>query len=511
MNASNPMFSRFIANVATMRRRVLDLISGGTTPARDLYKECGYSENPSATDLLDMFQRELGGRVVDVVPTEAWRLGCELRETEDEDLTDFESAWNKLEKKHNLWHFLERGDVMSGVGSMGVLLLGFDDGKPLDQPVEGVEEFEYSDTAPSQERKLLFIRVFDETLATISEFETDEQNPRYGMPKLYELTFDAISPTASHVGPGRESQKKQVHWTRVVHLADNRTTSELFGLPRQYPVWNRLWDIRKIMGGSGEGYWQASTPGLSLETHPSQLASDVEIDMDATKEQMAEYVDGLRRFLVLDQMSAKTLAPNIPAPDAFVKAHIQLMCATLKVPYRVFVGSEAASMASTQDLTTWYGRMNGRNLHYTGPLVVKPFVRRLIAAGVLPVPMGDDGGSLGEFDVVFEDLNAPKRADRIEMAARMTEALARYVQAGVESVMPLQEYLTKVFDYTDDEAASLVEAAEERIAEIEEEQAALEEAVQAELDAQQASQPPAPPQTTRTPPSSSPGATTRPR
>jgi hypothetical protein len=178
-----------------------------------------------------------------------WSVSPTVYEDEDsETVTEFEESWDNLcrqlrgdslyqdEEGSPLWEALYRADVLSGIGHYGVLLLGLDDGKELSEPVE--------DT--TKERRLLYLMPFDQSNAQITSLENDKKSARYGMPVGYSLRLN--DPTSTYVGSiqGFNTQTLNVHHTRVIHLADNLTSSIVYGVPRTRPVYNRIQDLRKL-------------------------------------------------------------------------------------------------------------------------------------------------------------------------------------------------------------------------------------------------------------------------
>jgi hypothetical protein len=428
------------------------LLSSLMDPRRNINDECGYPETSQLTPTMyrEMFDREgVAARVAEVVPMETWKVQPEVYEDEDMDVeTPFEVAWAELSKNLRgkswfqddegspVWDALLRMDVMSGVGSYGVLLMGVDDGLLLSQPL-----------VPQQGRKLLFLRVFDESLATVSSFESDRTNPRYGKPVAYLLTF--ADPADVHSGQGQITTTETVHWTRVLHMADNLGSSELFGVPRMRPVWNNLHNLRKLYGGSAEMYWRGAFPGISLETHP-QLGGDVEVDAAATREQMEQYMNGLQRYFSLMGMSAKSLAPQVVDPTPQINTQLEALCIKLGIPKRVFMGSERGELSSGQDKDTWDDRLRARQRMYVTPRIIVPFVDWCIISGVLPEPAG--------YSVSWPDLSEVSFVEQAATALSITDAMAKYVGGSVDVLIEPQNYLTKVLHFTDEEAEEIGEA-----------------------------------------------------
>src|SRR5205823_6390492 len=105
-----------------------------------------------------------------------------------------------------------------------------------------------------QKRRLLFIQPFDESLVQIVRYEWNIFNPRFGQPVMYRVTLN--DPRETHSGVGLPMATVFVHWTRIVHIVDERRSSNIFGVPAMRPVLNNLIDLRKIYGADAEAYWK---------------------------------------------------------------------------------------------------------------------------------------------------------------------------------------------------------------------------------------------------------------
>ena len=470
-------FKDMIGNVMLERQNLIDRF---IDPRRDIDAECGYPkpEEMDADMFLKMYEREgLAARVVEVEPLESWKGQPQIVEDEDpETETAFEVAWKGLDKSlggefnwykddearsSNIWEALRRADIVSGIGHYGVILLGFDDGKELSEPVE-----------PSEGMTLLYITVLDEKLAAIGSWETDESSPRFMHPTSYDVTLNTETVGKPSAVSGTTKTHK-VHWSRIIHVADGIRTDKHFGTPRMRPVLNRLYDARKVYGASGEGYWRAAFPGLSIETHPS-LGGDVKVDADQTRDQIQRYTNTLQRFLILSGMSAKSLAPQVTDPNNQLEAIIDLICITKGIPKRIFVGSERGELASSQDEDAWTDRMEDRRLTQINPNIIVPFVNRLIMLKVLPEPV--DG-----YSIDWESLDSTSDMEQAELARSLTESIVKYVQGDGKQLFVELDFITKILGISDKEAQGIVERAEELLEEREAEEAE-QQAVDQERD-----------------------------
>lgn len=393
---------------------------------RDLDRECGYPETIDVAQYQRLFDRSgIAKRVVVCLPEESWVLLPEVYDTEEETETPFEVAWKEINEEMNVYHHLYRADVISGIGRFGVLLLGLDDGLPLIAPVA------------SAKAKLLYLRAFQESVVSIGEWETDPTSDRYGFPKTYNVQFKDEENTTNRT--------ETVHWSRVIHVADERYSSDVFGTPRMQSVYNYLLDIRKVLGGSGEMFWRGGFPGLALEVSPEHLASP-DIDPDTTAKAMREefkaYSDGLQRYLALVGVTAKTLAPTVADPSPHVISNMRAIAVALSIPFRVLFGSEQAELASTQDSRTWAKRVMRRRETYLTPMLLRPFIDRLISFGVLPKPVGD------RYLVSWPDLSTPTETEQATLAQTRAAAMATYIQGGVEELVPPRFFLGEVLGFS---------------------------------------------------------------
>lgn len=137
-------------------------------------------------------------------------------------------------------------------------------------------------------------------------------------------------------------------------------------------------------------------------------------------------------------------------PTAHVTMNLQLITASIGCPMRVFLGSETGSLASEQDTLRWNTRLTKRMLYYANPMMIRPVVDRLIAAGVVPPTK--------KYSINWRDLNTMSEKDRADVTMKKTQALLQYVTSGAEVIMPTYEYFTKILGLDAAEAAAVIAA-----------------------------------------------------
>jgi hypothetical protein len=445
---------RYLVQNAQFSRASLSRLTGADNfdSRRSIYDECGFPATRNITIglLKELHDREpIAARVNELEPDESWKVQPTVMESQDpQDITEFEEAWDDLGQKLRsselgqeskfqdeegspVYKYLRRVDIDSGIGELGALLFGLNDGKQLNEPA-----------APRKGQELLFLRSLDQSLIEISKFDNDPRSIRYGKPLLGGLG-----------SPNQESAK--VHWTRVLHVADNLQGSEVFGVPRCRPVYNNLLNLRKVHHSSPEGYWKVGFPRLSLEAPTGadleQILPFLSSSVDDAREQIEQSENSLQKVIAAVGLHANQLSPEMVDPSPHVLMQLQAICIKKACPLRIFMGSERGELASSQDERAWASRMVGRQVFYITPDIIVPFVDRLIWLGVLPEPK--EG-----YSVAWPDLNPLTPLDHAEIAGKLTEAMAKFVQGDVEAIITLADWLMRIVGLSQEEANEIVEA-----------------------------------------------------
>jgi uncharacterized protein len=481
---------RLVANLMLQRA---ELMKSLLDSPRDVDGDCGYPSGYISTNLYKLlYDREpLATRTVEVYPKESWQIFPSVFEDEDvNNITSFEEAWDALgkqlrgeqsfyqeEEASTVWTYLSDADIKCGIGHYAGILLGLDDGAPLNEPADMISangNGMQKASGDSASRRLLFIRVFGETDMRINSLETDISSPRYGQPTEYDISLiDPTEFTSLGLGASLPTNRAVVHWSRVVHISEYG----VLHTPRMQPVLNRLLDTRKLYGGSAEMYWRGAFPGYAIKTQP-QLGADVDINKEDVKQQLTDYSNALQRFLVLMGMDITALAPQVSDPASQIDKQIEAICIQLGVPKRIFMGSERGELASSQDDAAFDDRLKQRQLGVITPRIIIPFVDRLIATRVLPRPAKG-------YRVSWPDLTSKSDEEKAGIATQRTQAISAYVAGQLETTLAPMDFWTRIMGFTEDEAQSIIDNAEEVKQQKEKEQAAKDaEAAKVQAEAQ---------------------------
>ena len=345
---------------------------------RDYYRILGYKRTVTINDYWTRYERgDLAARIVDLPAQDTWRRPPKIT-VNGSDEHEFVKAWNELARRLKVWSVLSRLDRLAGLGRYGVLLLGVAGGT-LEQPLsmqEGPEALHY-------------LRPFAELHAEVTEIEQDRNSPRYGLPLKYKLTFEEQD--SSH------EDEVFVHWTRVIHVADGKLDSAVYGVPRLKKVWNRLDDLMKLTGGAAEATWLNMRRGTVFHTQEGYKLSGAAADVEDRQEMIKQYVHDMARILVLEGMEVGDLGSSTVDPRGTYEVVLAQISAATGIPQRVLVGSAQGELAAAeQDTKIWYDQIASRQTTYAEPDVLRPFIDRLIEYGMLPA--APEGYDVGEED-----------------------------------------------------------------------------------------------------------------
>ncbi len=334
---------------------------------RDLYAVFGYRRSISAADLLFKYERQdIATRIVEADPRACW--ASPPKPLADE---PFLKAWQDVISRTDMFHHIYRLDNMIGMYSFGVLLLGFDDGKDLKEPLE-----------EGSAKKLNFVQAYSEVSVDIHEFEDNPLNPLFAMPRMYNIRAQSIQFGTRKIF---KSMPIEVHASRVIHVAENTLETSVYGNPRLIRVFNLLDDVLKTVGGAAETYWMSGSKGLQAD-----VDKDLELtpeDADALADEIEEYQHQLRRFIRTRGVEITDLGGKVADPRGVFSTQIALISAASGIPQRILLGAEAGQLASAQDRANWAVRVEERRELFAQPVVLNPLVRRLVFAGVIPVPV----------------------------------------------------------------------------------------------------------------------------
>lgn len=390
-------------SILPLRERIASLLGKSFSGDRKLYEVFGYQQQLEAEDFYGLYLRnDIAQRVIKAFPQATWRDMPNVLDTKgDETNEEFTETFEDLYKDMKLANYFERADRLASIGHYGLLLLGFQDGKSISEPLEGGDY------------PLIYVTPYGEHNVTVTQWNMNSQSPRYGMPETY--TVQTGNPM---IGQRQASRSRNVHHSRVIHIAEMLDEDDVYGVPRLMSVYNRLKDLEKVVGGSAEMFWLAAYKGLALIADPD---ADLEDPEDA-KDQAEEYQHQLRRIMTLQGMQIETLDSETADPSKHVSTYVDLISGATGIPKRILLGNEAGELASSQDETNWNARVDERRNTFAAPMIVRPFIEKMIKTGNLPTPQGeisiewDEADALSEKEIAEIDKLRSDTIDRLDRA-----------------------------------------------------------------------------------------------
>ena len=400
---------------------------------RDLDDALNYPSEVTPQMLRNLWKRHAFARAVIEKPvTDTWKGGLSVKGIE---------GFGVLAKKTSLIPKLKRLDRLSQFGEYAILLLGFDDGQWGTQVSGGAS--------------LKYVRPVGRSNLDISKYETDKTDPRYGLPRIYdvEMEFENSTDTLS------------VHYSRVIHVAFDRLDNETEGHPKMTTAYNRLVDLQKVLGGSAEIYWRNARPGYYGKSADGYDLG--EGAREAFKEQLDEYENNLRRFLLGEGIDLKSLEQPIADPHGHVRVQLEALAALYDIPIRILIGSEQGELASSQDKRRWNEIIDARRTDDIAPNILDPFITRMQQVGVL----GE-----GEYDIEWADLFTISEKDKADVSKARADALAAYLNNPMgQEVVPLRAFLRNFMEFSEEETQQILDTKNTSVQDMLDQQSKMED------------------------------------
>lgn len=402
---------------------------------RKLYTVLGYPVVIDFDDMYSTYRREdIAKRLVTFPAQESWKKQPEIRDgtgdfKEAETETPFTKDWKALVKRLHAYHYLFRVDKLTGIGQYGVLFLGAKDGADdFSQPISGTVA------------DLLYLQPFMQSSVEIAKYDEDTQSEHFGQVLMYQINFSKTDSNKSTKSLSTSLTKRMVHYTRVLHVAEDLDEDEIHGAPRLENVYNRLLDIQKSAGGASESYWLIANRGMQVDIKDGYNLDPTA--QDDLEDEIEEYVHGLRRIIRTSGVDITELGSGTVDPRGIIWSLIALIAGAKGWPQRILIGSERGELASTTDQAIWAGVVAARQEQFCEPMILRPFIDWCIEHGVISAP--SSGEYVIDWPSIYEESDLEK--------ANVFKAEMQALKAGTPK--PVGEIVTE------DEARSQIAWAE---------------------------------------------------
>lgn len=413
--------------VSQMRGMMAWLLGGtiaGTT--RNTWQDFGYPTQISVEQMTLRYRRGgIASRIVRAFPQATWREQPKIRDEAGDSweqgsasYSPFVEAVSDLFDRMRVLHYMERADRLSSIGQFGVLFLGFRNGQPGEPLGEG-------------SNPLIYLAPYGEPDVQVASWDQDVNSPRFGLP----LTYTLKSGGSSLLG-GSAAQRRSltVHHSRVIHVSETLESDDVFGVPTLEPVWNHLLDLEKVLGSGAESFYLNSRGGLALSAD-----KDAKLDqgaVDDMRAQVEDFQNNLRRALALRGTTAQMLQATIADPKGTVDSIVDQIAGTKGIPKRILIGSERGELGGDNDEMNWGRRIDERQENFATPVMVRPFIDRMIVTGNIPAPQGS-------YWVEWPQSTTLSPERQAEIGLKRAQALVAFANApAAELIVPTQEFRT---------------------------------------------------------------------
>ena len=387
MSADNTaLLNRRLLGADENRFATLELYGG----KRDMHSTLGYDDSLTINQYWNLYARaDIAKAVVDKPPKATWKNDVTVHAADarpDADDDSIREDFEELKRKQGILRDIQRADIVSRIGRHGVMVLGVNDGRSLEQPLGEATELKY--VTPMSERR---IQDF-----ALGENPTSE---RYNQPVMWQLDFE-------------DEEAKPVHWTRVIHIAEQKREHAIYQIPPLQPIYNRIMDWQKVIGGASEMFWRGADRKVVANLDPDAGKLQDEEELETQVEEMRH---GLRDTVYARGLSLDSIDGEDVDPRGVKEVILDAIASETGIPKRILVGSESGELASTQDRANFYGNIEDRRRNHAGPEILHPFVDRLQRAGII---------TEGDFAIHWPELFVLDEMERAEIQAKKARAIS---------------------------------------------------------------------------------------
>ena len=223
----------------------------------------------------------------------------------------------------------------------------------------------------------------------------------------------------------RGTSIRDVHWTRIIHIAEGLLEDDVYGRPRLRAIWNQLEKLDKVVGGGSEAAWQRMNPGMQIDIDP-EVEVDEETEQDLV-EQINEYESGQSRFMMTRGTKVNALSASVTNFGDNAKTIINLVCATEAMPNRILLGSERGELSSAQDDDNWKDKYGERREEFAIP-IVRNLIDRLVSCGAISAPRNSD------YEITWPDTEEISQESKADIIYKLAQA-NNYQHAADDSII----------------------------------------------------------------------------
>lgn len=372
--SSPPVRSSRSAESPLLGRLGLAAQLGLGTGFLDLDTRLGYPPQVLPEQIARLYRRgDIAYAIVTAFPNETWGAG-EIWIAEDPDpeiLTPFEESFGAFAARLDLWQVFRRADIYGCVTEYGAIMIGAPG--DVDTPLPN----------GTSEADIAYLTAYPSTSAKISQVVTDVNSPDFGKPEYYSISTTGLLRSTSGNSSAAQRIISKVHASRILHVVYDPDIDPWRAVPMLERVWDRIIDLKKLLGGGSQSFYDRGKTGLIAEIDPDSDPTPTELA--AFDDAAAEFQAGVSQMLRAQGVSVKTLQTKADSFSSSVDTVLKFIGSPFRIPTRKLLGSEQGVLAGSQDERDWNGTIaTRRNTHCAAR--VADLINRLSPLGYLPIP-----------------------------------------------------------------------------------------------------------------------------
>lgn len=401
---------------------------------RDYTLQLGYQQAIYPEHIHGRYGRDaIARKAVDAIANDTWKRPPAISEFGDRE-TPFAQAFNQLANRLKLWPVLNRLDKLARLGRFAILVIGFDDAPPGNPT--GAQDMKNPVRKVNGPEGVLYLQPYGEIHINAISWDKNLHSRRYKQPETYSVD---VADEETSQGLAFDSKPVEYHHSRIVHVAENTLSSDVFGQSIIEIIWNDLDDLLKTKGGGAEAFWRQISERILVRLGGNVRIKNPQTDPDGSKtkeairQRLEQIIHNLSSVELLEGAEDfKVLTGNPADPKSQYDIGISNIAAGIDMPKRKLIGAEAGQLASTQDTADYAATIRSRQEMYAEPMMLRPLIDRFIQYGALPKPK--DGYHIGTLNQETGEYEWPPLLEMSDKEkAEMSETRSRGLKAAQEA------------------------------------------------------------------------------
>lgn len=382
-------------------RQLFSYLGVSKNGKRDIYSIYGYNNTTSFKQFYELFEREaVANRICKAIANSSWRDGFEI-ESSEKAKEVIETLKGKFLKE------IERADILNRIGRYSLLYVGVPDGRNSKEEIGVIN--------PNQLDEIYF-KAYSEDGAQITNYDTDVKSKRCGMPLMYSLSVSSLGEKENINNSGT----KQVHWSRVIHLAEGALDNDIEGISCLKPVLNDLLDLRKVTGGSAEAYYRNARPKMHFNAKDGFNNSMSEADRKDLADKTEQFNDDFLQVIRTNGIDVNVLNTPHASPLDTVKVILWNISGCTGIPIRVLTGEGAGQLAGSTDRESYNQLIDDRQKTFCTEKV-NDFIELLKRCGIVD--------KSEEVEIIFNKAGGMSEVEQAEVSNKKADTLVKLSQA----------------------------------------------------------------------------------